>query len=217
MLEIEKGYKYKQTNHNAWSLFIKTNHRCNNRRATLEDLKYALDNWTNTEKYEYDCPLYFINFKEKEKEKEYLKKSCSIKENIEDREIICLMGQDREKEYNTTGECLWYKIVMYDKRDNYYYLRSFSKRSFRGGDKKLLDPSRMNGWYIDYSTISAPAEFWSYLKVQLKGSPVKTRYKKEDENKFWKEFNKIENRKDLIEMLKKNLTDEEKLYLCECI
>ena len=71
MLEIDKPRKFKQINHNAWSLFVKTNHRCNNRKATYDDLKSALDNWKNTEKYEYDCPLYFINFKDKEKE--YLK------------------------------------------------------------------------------------------------------------------------------------------------
>ena len=59
MLEIAKGYKYKQTDHNSWSLFIKTNHRCNNRRQHPENLKFALDNWINTEKYEYDCHLLF--------------------------------------------------------------------------------------------------------------------------------------------------------------
>lgn len=37
------------------------------------------------------------------------------------------------------------------------------------------------------------------------------------ENKFWKDLNKINNRKDFIEILKKNLTDEEKIYLCELI
>jgi hypothetical protein len=217
MLEIAKGYKYKQTNHNAWSLFIQTNHRCNNRKATFEDLIEALDNWNNTEKNKYDCPLYFINFKDKEKD--YIKKSCSIKENIENKRIICLMGQDWNGEYHKTGECLWYKIVIYDKKDNYYYLRSFAKSPKRGGDNKPLYPSRMEGWYIDYSTISAPAEFWSHLKIQLKESPVKLKssISIEDKTKFWKEFNKIENRKELIEMLKKNLTDEEKLYLCECI
>ena len=216
MLEIAKGYIDKKNNYNAWSLFIKTNHRCNNRKATPENLKWALDNWTNTERFRPDYPLYFIDFKEKEKE--YLKKSCSIKENTEDKEIICLMGQDWAKEYNITGECLWYKIVIYDKKYNYYYLRSFAKSPIRGGDKKPLYPSRMEAWYIDYSTISAPAEFWSHLKDRLKRSPIKEEDKKEeDKNEFWKEFNKIEKRKNLIEMLKKNLTDEEKLYLCECI
>lgn len=37
------------------------------------------------------------------------------------------------------------------------------------------------------------------------------------ENKFWNNFNKIKNRKDFIEILKQNLTDEEKIYLCEFI
>ena len=203
MLEIDKARKYKENNHNAWSLFVKTNHRCNNRKATPENLKSALDNWTNTEKYKYDCPLYFINFENKETE--YLKKSCSTKENTDNKEIICLMGQDKSNEYNITGECLWYKIVIYDKCDNYYYLRSFAKISIRGGDKKPLYPSRMEGWYIDYSTISAPAEFWSHLKDHFKGVPTKIKDEDDkDESKFWKDLNKIKNRKNLIEILKKN-------------
>ena len=45
MLEIAKARKYKETNHNAWSLFVKSNHRCNNRKATYKDLKYALDKY----------------------------------------------------------------------------------------------------------------------------------------------------------------------------
>ena len=75
----------------------------------------------------------------------------------------------------------------------------------------------MEGWYIDYSTISAPAEFWSHLKEKLNVDSIKNEVKNKDELKFWKDFNKIENRKDLIEILKQNLTDEEKLYLCEYI
>lgn len=208
MLEIAKSRKYKETNHNAWSLFVKSNHRCNNRKATYKDLKYALDNWINTEKYKYDCKLYFIPFKNKERE--YLEKSCTYQENIDNKEIICLMGQDWNKEYNETGECLWNKIVIFDKKDNYYYLRSFAKTELRGGDNKKLDPSRCLGWYIDYSTISAPAEFWDNLKDNLKDIDSK-------EELFWKEYSLIKNRSELIESLKKNLTDEEKLYLCEFI
>ena len=85
---------------------------------------------------------------------------------------------------------------MYDKKDNYYYLRSFSKDLVRGGDKKQLDPSRMDGWYIDYSTVGASAGYGSYLKVKLKGDSTKLKSKKNEDKKDWKEFNKIENRKD---------------------
>lgn len=35
--------------------------------------------------------------------------------------------------------------------------------------------------------------------------------------KFWKNHDKIETREELIKNLKKNLTDEEKIYLCEQI
>jgi len=234
MLEIDKARKYKDTNHNAWSLFIKTNHRCNNRKATYPDLKLALDNWTNTEQFKYDCPLYFIQDKDKDKDKdkerEYLEKSTTKKEQIDDKEIICLMGQDWSNEYDTTGECMWYKIVIYDKITNYYYLRSFAKTPFRSGDKKPLEPSRIEGWYVDYSTISAPAEFWVKLKdimntdsaepietIQKKNSFIVVDKKEEKEKQFWKDLKDIHDRKEFIEVLRKELSDEEIYYLCEKI
>ena len=64
------------------------------------------------------------------------------------------------------------------------------------------------------STLNAPAEFWDYIKDNLK-EPVTTSLTKE--YKFWHFLRFIQTRDDLIKVLRKNLTDEEILSLCEKI
>ena len=90
-----------------------------------------------------------------------------MSESKEGKEVICILGQDWGNDNLITGECLWNKIIFYNFKDKQYYLRSFTNSSKRGGDGKKLRKSRINGWYVDLSTMGAPREFWDYLKENL--------------------------------------------------
>jgi hypothetical protein len=215
-LEICKSSQHQKEGKNVWTLYNKRSHRSNNRKATYTELVNALDNWTNTETVLQECPLYFIRTSDPSKEKEYLSQCLTKKESIRNKNIICLVGQDWNEEYKTTGLCTWYKIIFYDSVDRQYYLRSFSSKNIRWWDKKILESSHAEGWYTDYSTLNAPAEIWDYLKDNLK-DPDKKMIKTEThtqlkDNRFWCN---IQTREELIEILKEKLTDEEMIYLCE--
>jgi len=171
-LEICKPAYNKRDNVNVWRLFIKSNHRCNNRRATFEELRNALRSWENTETEKPNCPIYFIPFGDSLKEKEYLHQCLTKNESIDNKNIVCLMGQDWCNEYETTGVCIWYKIVLYDSVEKHYYLRNFTTKEKRSADDKVLTPSHKEGWYVDLSTLCAPAEFWLTLRDILKISSV---------------------------------------------
>jgi len=148
------------------------------------------------------------------------------------------MVQDWYDNYDKTRKCLWYKIVFYDSVEKVYYLRNFTSEKRRGHDNKVLIPSKKEGLYVDLSTMNAPAEFWVILRDTLNISPAETIHKKnsfivdkkevkekevkekevkEKENQFWKDLKHIDSRKGFIEILKKELIDEEIYYLCEKI
>ena len=153
-LEICKPSKAKDRNY--WVLYNKKNHRCNNRRATYNELKYALDNWNTTEIIKPPCKVYIYP---KEEYNSLLEKSLLINESKEGKEVIYILGQDWGSGWN--------RVIFYNFKDRQYYLRSFTKSSKRNGDGKELRKSRMNGWYVDLSTMGAPREFWDYLKENL--------------------------------------------------
>ena len=162
-LEICKSSEHKRNGVNFWVLYNKRNHRCNNRKATYNELKYALDNWNTTEMIKPECKIIIYP---PENYKSLLEKCLLFTESIEDKEVICVLGQDWGNEYLITGECSWNKIIFYDSREKQYYLRSFTKM-WKRGDGKDLKKSRVNGWYVDLSTMGAPKEFWDYLKNKL--------------------------------------------------
>ena len=162
-LELCKSSEHKRIGINYWVLYNKRNHRCNNRKATYNELKYALDNWNTTEMIKPQCKIIIYP---PEKYKSLLEKCLLFTESKEDKEVICALGQDWGNEYLTTGECSWNKVIFYDSREKQYYLRSFAKGSKRG-DGKELKKSRINGWYVDLSTMGAPREFWDCLKHKL--------------------------------------------------
>ena len=162
-LEICKSSEHKRNGINFWVLYNKRNHRCNNRKATYNELKYALDNWNTTEMIKPPCKIYFYP---KGEYKSLLEKSLLFTESIEDKEVIFVLGEDGNNEYLTTGECRWNKIIFYDSREKQYYLRSFTKM-WKRGDGKELKKSRINGWYVDLSTMGSTREFWDYLKNKL--------------------------------------------------
>ena len=162
-LEICKSSEHKRNGINFWVLYNKRNHRCNNRRATYNELKYALDNWNTTEMIKPECKIIIYP---PEDYKSLLEKCLLFTESKEDKEVICVLGQDWGNEYLTTGDCCWNKIIFYDSREKQYYLRSFTKM-WKRGDGKELKKSRVNGWYVDLSTMGAPREFWDYLKNKL--------------------------------------------------
>lgn len=162
-LEICKSSEHKRNGINFWVLYNKKNHRCNNRKATYNELKYALDNWNTTEMIKPECKIIIYP---PEDYKSLLEKGLLFTESKEDKEIICVLGQDWGNQYLTTGECCWNKVIFYDSREKQYYLRSFADGSKRG-DGKELEKSRVNGWYVDLSTMGAPREFWDCLKNKL--------------------------------------------------
>ena len=162
-LEICKSSEHKRKGINFWVLYNKRNHRCNNRKATYNELKYALDNWNTTEMIKPECKIIIYP---PEDYKSLLEKCLLFTESKEDKEVICALGQDWGNEYLITGECSWNKIIVYDSREKQYYLRSFTKMWKRGDGKELIK-SRINGWYVDLSTMGAPREFWDYLKNKL--------------------------------------------------
>jgi len=214
-LEICKSSICEKENTNVWTLYNKKAHRSNNRKATYQELKKALDDWTNTETLKPQCELYFYHINGGS-EHLFLRKTLLNGESIKNKKIICLMGQDWKGEYLTTGECEWNKIIFYDSEEKQYYLRSFAKQDKRTYDNKELDQSQIRGWYIDFSTLNAPAEFWDYLKDIFKKEGLDTP-KLHTECDFWINLNHVQTRKELLEILKENLTDEEILYLCEKI
>ena len=114
-LELCRSKIHKQRLENVWTLFNKSNHRCNNRKATYNQLKTALENWKNIEKHllPHRCKLYIFDINH-ENEKSYLKKALLKNESIENKKIICVVGEDWKKEYYITGTCCWNKIVFYD-------------------------------------------------------------------------------------------------------
>ena len=155
-----------------------------------------------------------------------MEKALLPSESNENKEVICVLGQDWTNEYLATGKCLWNKIIFYDSKEEQYYLRSFTLQNKRTGDNtqesKILDNSRVDGWFVDLSTMGAPREFWDYLKDNLKDNskeyskdpttlPIKT--DKKEEYKFWHHVQSIQTREQFIECLKNNLTDEEIVYL----
>tara|TARA_B100001093_G_C26809871_1_gene1007105 strand:+ start:920 stop:1573 length:654 start_codon:yes stop_codon:yes gene_type:complete len=206
-LEICKPSKCKQLGLNFWVLFNKKNHRCNNRKATYQELRKALDNWTINEIIEPECKVYIYPDKDKEI---LLEKALLTRESKENKKVICVLGQDWDNNYLTTGICLWNKIIFYDSKEEQYYLRSFASQNIRTADNKLLDNSKVAGWYIDLSTLGAPSQFWEYLKDNLKEEPkVAPLSVKKEEYKFWHHVHSIQTREQFIECLKHNLTDEE--------
>ena len=121
-LEICKSYKHKQVNY--WVLYNKKNHRCNNRKATYQELREALDNWTTNEVIDPECKVYIYPTKEKET---LLEKGLLPSESNENKEVICVLGQDWTNEYLATGNCLWNKIIFYDSEHSLFSISSLYK------------------------------------------------------------------------------------------
>ena len=215
-LEICKSSIHKKENKNVWTLFNKKAHRANNRKATYQELKHALDNWTNTETEKFHGIFHFLSFSDPEKEKDYLMKTLKPGESTKDKKIICLSG-NTESHFLKTGEW-WCKIIYYDSHEKQYYLRNFTK--LKSYDNKILTPSQTEGWFIDFSTLNAPAEFWDYLKDNLE-DPNEKRIKRikitKKDYKFWHNLETVQTRERFIEIIKEKLTDEEIIYLCEKI
>lgn len=204
-LEIMKSAKDNHLGRNKYSLFNKKNHRCNNRKATYEELINALDNWQNNETVKFECPIPFLN-----DDPEIILKRCLLKtEILDDKVLIVSMGEDWKNTYQKEKVCMWNKVVFYNKSDKQFYLRSYTTISERK-DGTILKSAIEKDWYVDLSTIRAPSEFWQYLKENLENPENPKR-------DFWKGLESINDRKDIINILKNNLTDEEKIFLCECI
>ena len=204
-LEIMKSAKDNHLGRNKYSLFNKKNHRCNNRKATYEELKNALDNWQNNETVKFECPIPFLNG-----DPEIILKRCLLEtETLADKVLIVSMGEDWKNTYEKEKVCMWNKVVFYNKSDKQFYLRSYTTISERK-DGAILKSAIEKDWYVDLSTIRAPSEFWQYLKENLENP-------ENPERDFWKGLESINDRKEIINILKNNLTDEEKIFLCECI
>ena len=131
-----------------------------------------------------------------------------------------MIGEDWKKEYYITGSCFWNKIILYDSNEKQYYLRHFAQTNIRGWDQKQLNESQTQGWYIDLSTLNAPAEFWDLLKkIILKEEKDKGIIHNDfedpipEEIPFWMNLNHIYRRQDFLDILKKQLTNTEKFSL----
>ena len=207
-LEIMKSTKDNRLGRNKYSLFNKKNHRCNNRKATYEELKNALDNWQNNETVKFECPIPFLD-----DDPEIILKRCLLKtETLDDKVLIVSTGEDWKNTYEKEKVCMWNKVVFYNKSDKQFYLRSYTTISERK-DGAILKSAIEKDWYVDLSTIRAPSEFWQYLKENLENLENPENPKRD----FWKGLESINDRKEIINILKNNLTDEEKIFLCECI
>ena len=210
-LEIMKPAYHKNKGTNKYALFNKNNHRCNNRKATYEELKKALDNWENNETVKFDCPIPFLN-----DDPEIILKRCLLKtETLNDKVLIFSQGEDWSYTYEKEKVCSYNKAIFYNTTDKQYYLRSYSNENVRH-DKTVLKSAIADGWFVDLSTIQASSEFWQHLKENLKNLESEN-LESEVEKDFWKGLESINDRNEIITILKKNLTDEEKLFLCEFI
>lgn len=192
---------------NLWQLYNSKNHRCNNRTATFDELSKALNNWNNTETQPYRNKLQFII---NEYYKFWLPRCVLATENMTDFNIICLVKIDNEYD----------KVVLFNKEKQLYYLRSITD-SDSNTHYKNHDNSQEIGWYIDHSTLSAPAEFWIKLKSII-NHPTKwignDKYNNnvlncKNKTAFWKKLHTYDNRDDVICFIKKNLTETEKLWI----
>ena len=142
-----------------WRLFNKKNHRCNNRSATLDELRNAFKTWKPDNSPDDGR---YINTDDEI----WLKRSLTNEETLDGKAIICLY----EHGYSTRT---WYKIAIHDHIKDTYLLRSFTNEVH---PYKALYLAQDASYKVDLSTLSAGEPFWIHLRDSLFGTIHKMEY-----------------------------------------
>ena len=159
---------------NESRLFLRNNHRTNNRSASKDELLYSCEEYLLslpptiikcwTEKLVLGNPVIKMKLINHVEDDKWLDRCLTSDESKEGKRIILLMKEIKE---GRSPMRLWYKVVIEDL--NYKNSNSrlttrngqFTLRSFTTGpihlDYKLLKPSHDENYRIDHSTISVGA------------------------------------------------------------
>ena len=143
----------------TWRLFNKKNHRCNNRFATYDELRKALDAWKPDGSPTLCAETYFYNINPTSKL--WLRRCLLEKESIDDCIIVCLYCEDYSFDER------WFKVILYDKKNQRFLLRTLL--SITNPWLNGQSPSQDKSFKIDLSTMGTDETFWIYVKKLLVG------------------------------------------------
>ena len=158
MKELELCHPKSQT---TWRLFNKRNHRCNNRYATYDELRKALDAWKPDGSPTLCADNYFYNINPTSKL--WLRRCLLEKESIDDCIIVCLYCEDYSFDER------WFKVILYDKKNQRFLLRTLTHITNPNNYCKGLPLSQDKSFKIDLSTMGTDETFWIYVKKLLVG------------------------------------------------
>ena len=175
----------KKNNPNDWRGFLRSNHRCQNRKVSHEDLVEGLEEF-QTRVFAMKChgtwnPLMEdgvrkdateIPMFDEEEHLMWLKRALLSTETSCDKSVTQLMfehGSDHTiRHLPGTRKHTWFKVVIEDHSvprtsRNRFLLRTFVKNYVYDGVYKELPEAHEIGFHVDLSTISAPFKFWDHL------------------------------------------------------
>ena len=162
MKELELCHPSSQRAKHCWRLFNKKNHRCNNRTATLEELRVAFDNWEPDQSIDPTRSNYLVG---KYDQKLWLSRCLLDKESMESKHIyLGLIVHDADY------RC--FKWVIYDELQKIYLLRT-SYTNISKDNKEMMDYvynkplAKDKEYYIDLSTMEVGEHFWIHLRDKL--------------------------------------------------
>lgn len=153
----------------SWRLFVTTNHRCNNRSATEDELHEALDEWMPDGSQYLNGLHSWIHqpipgYVSKPPTDDDLLSLLEVGENP-DRFTLVLLA---EEQMIAPQRDRYWKGVLYDTERDRYVLRGAAANR---GDRQPTNQRRSvlgerDNWehYIEHATLGADEEFWIRLK-----------------------------------------------------
>ena len=156
MKELELCHPSGKNNSSTWRLFNKKNHRCNNRYATYDELRKALDAWEPDGSLTFCDETSFYNINPTSKV--WLRRCLLEEESIDDHSILCLYVEGYSFEHR------WYKVILYDILHKRYLLRTIMAITLPNPWLTNKLPSKDKFFKIDLSTMGTHEKFWIHVK-----------------------------------------------------
>ena len=169
-LRIIEHPAHTNKNKEEWHFRHPHNPRAQVRNATFLGLKTALNEWDTDKLYSFKDNIEKKEFLSEEEKNLFLKKCISQKDNIDNFHIIQVYQLNHEKviHSNLKDENIPYKVCIFNTKEQYFYLRTIFSKQFielsKYNNKILSNPSRLEDWFIDYSSLMAGTPFWINLK-----------------------------------------------------
>ena len=157
-------------NKEEWHFRHPHNPRVQVRNATFLGLKTTLNEWNPDTSYSFKDNITKECFSSEEEKQIFLKKCILEKEDIENFHIIQAYQLNHEKVIHSSlkDENIPYKICIFNTKEQYFYLRTIFSKQFievsKYNNKILSNPSQLEDWYIDHSSLMAGTSFWINLK-----------------------------------------------------